>query len=42
MGTPEPDPTELDFFGAPGVLLTLGAMAGILHALVQFFAWITS
>jgi hypothetical protein len=42
MGTPDPEPTEVQFFGASGILLALGAAAGILYALVQFLKWAIS
>ena len=37
MNTPDPNPTEMQLFGAPGVILTLAALGGILYALAQFF-----
>jgi len=37
MNTPDPEPTEWQLFGAPGVVFALAAVGGILYALAQFF-----
>ena len=42
MGTPDPDPTGAQFFGAPGVLLALGAAAAVIYAVVECFRWALS
>jgi hypothetical protein len=34
---PDPDPTELQQFGIIGLLLGVGAVAGIFYALARFF-----
>ena len=36
MLRPRPDPTELQMFGAPGIIVVGFAVIGILYALVQF------
>ena len=36
MLRPRPDPTELQMFGAPGIVVVGFAVIGILYALVQF------
>jgi len=36
MLRPRPDPTELQMFGSPGIVVVGFAVIGILYALVQF------
>lgn len=42
MGTPDPDPTGAQLFGATGVLFALCAAAGIAYAVVECFRWALS
>ena len=37
----DPDPTELQFFGITGILLSAAAVAGLLYAAVSVLKWLS-